>query len=121
MLAALGLVVGSFLNVVIHRLPKMMEAQWAQDFADYRDEPAPDEVPLSLAYPWFAVPALQHQNQGVAEHSSRELCSPARSLCELRGPYFTTLSARGDGHSTDLGDLRFVFSASVRHWQERYY
>lgn len=28
--ALLGLVVGSFLNVVIHRLPRMMEAQWAK-------------------------------------------------------------------------------------------
>ncbi len=28
--ALLGLVVGSFLNVVIHRLPRMLEAQWAE-------------------------------------------------------------------------------------------
>ena len=27
--ALLGLVVGSFLNVVVHRLPRMLEAQWA--------------------------------------------------------------------------------------------
>lgn len=56
MLAALGLVVGSFLNVVIHRLPKMMEAQWARDCAEYRDEPAPDSEPLSLAYPGSQCP-----------------------------------------------------------------
>ena len=31
----LGLVVGSFLNVVIHRLPRMMERQWARDMADW--------------------------------------------------------------------------------------
>jgi leader peptidase (prepilin peptidase)/N-methyltransferase len=30
-LAALGLVVGSFLNVVIHRLPRMLERQWWSD------------------------------------------------------------------------------------------
>jgi leader peptidase (prepilin peptidase)/N-methyltransferase len=30
-LAALGLCVGSFLNVVIHRLPKMLDAQWQAD------------------------------------------------------------------------------------------
>lgn len=29
----LGLLVGSFLNVVIHRLPKMMERQWAAELA----------------------------------------------------------------------------------------
>ncbi|MDP3796427.1 MAG: A24 family peptidase [Polaromonas sp.] len=29
-----GLLIGSFLNVVIYRLPKMMERQWAQECAD---------------------------------------------------------------------------------------
>ena len=29
-----GLCVGSFLNVVIYRLPKMMERQWAAECAD---------------------------------------------------------------------------------------
>ena len=29
--AVLGLVVGSFLNVVIHRLPKMLKARWQAD------------------------------------------------------------------------------------------
>ena len=33
--ALLGLVLGSFLNVVIHRLPRMMERQWAQDVGDW--------------------------------------------------------------------------------------
>ena len=27
----LGLLIGSFLNVVIYRVPKMMERQWAQN------------------------------------------------------------------------------------------
>ena len=30
----LGLIVGSFLNVVIHRLPRMMERQWAAECAE---------------------------------------------------------------------------------------
>ncbi len=31
----LGLLVGSFLNVVIHRLPKMMEREWREDCAEF--------------------------------------------------------------------------------------
>ena len=31
----LGLLVGSFLNVVIHRLPQMMEQEWAHECAEY--------------------------------------------------------------------------------------
>ena len=34
MCGVLGLMVGSFLNVVIHRLPKMMEREWQQQCAD---------------------------------------------------------------------------------------
>lgn len=36
--AALGLAIGSFLNVVIHRLPRMLEAQWQ---AETHDTPKP--------------------------------------------------------------------------------
>ncbi|EQD48659.1 type IV pilus prepilin peptidase PilD, partial [mine drainage metagenome] len=34
----LGLVVGSFLNVVIHRLPVMLERQWRGQYADLYGE-----------------------------------------------------------------------------------
>lgn len=47
--AMLGLIVGSFLNVVIHRLPRMMEAQWQHDHALWHSEqhhaPAPSAPP----------------------------------------------------------------------------
>ena len=33
-----GLLIGSFLNVVIYRLPRMLERQWQLDAADLRGE-----------------------------------------------------------------------------------
>ena len=30
-----GLLIGSFLNVVIFRLPKMLEQQWARDYQEW--------------------------------------------------------------------------------------
>ena len=46
-----GLLVGSFLNVVIHRVPKMLEAQWAQDVAQYNAQNwAEDVSPESKSY-----------------------------------------------------------------------
>lgn len=36
-----GLLIGSFLNVVIYRLPKMMERQWAADCAEATGQPLP--------------------------------------------------------------------------------
>jgi len=58
----LGLCVGSFLNVVIHRLPKMMEQEWQEQCAALRDEPASTTAgPLSLAKPRSRCPACGHQ------------------------------------------------------------
>jgi leader peptidase (prepilin peptidase) / N-methyltransferase len=39
LLGVLGLLVGSFLNVVIYRLPKMMERQWAAECAEITGQP----------------------------------------------------------------------------------
>lgn len=53
---ALGLVVGSFLNVVILRLPKMMERSWRQECCDLLDQPTPTDALLSLSYPGSCCP-----------------------------------------------------------------
>ena len=72
----LGLLVGSFLNVVIHRLPKMLERQWAVECAGLEDRretdaPAPgatastvaaspSEAPYNLMVPRSACPSCGH-------------------------------------------------------------
>jgi leader peptidase (prepilin peptidase)/N-methyltransferase len=57
----LGLCVGSFLNVVIHRLPKMMEREWQAQCAELRGEaPSTAGEPLSLARPRSRCPACGH-------------------------------------------------------------
>jgi leader peptidase (prepilin peptidase)/N-methyltransferase len=47
----LGLLVGSFLNVVIYRLPKIMERQWALECAEMTGIPAPIAEPFNLMVP----------------------------------------------------------------------
>ena len=37
-----GLLIGSFLNVVIYRLPKMLERQWASECAQLSGKDAPE-------------------------------------------------------------------------------
>ena len=46
----LGLLIGSFLNVVIHRLPKIMEAEWRAQCAELAAAPAPAPVVAAPAY-----------------------------------------------------------------------
>ena len=57
----LGLCVGSFLNVVIHRLPKMMERDWQAQCAELRGEAIQSEETISLARPRSRCPSCGHQ------------------------------------------------------------
>ena len=62
MAGLLGLCVGSFLNVVIHRLPKIMEQEWHAQCAELRGEEAPSATKtISLAKPRSRCPACGHQ------------------------------------------------------------
>lgn len=56
-----GLMVGSFLNVVIHRLPKMMEYDEANYIAEIRDEPLPHPQRYNLMVPRSACPHCGHE------------------------------------------------------------
>ena len=55
--AALGLVIGSFLNVVIHRLPRMLQAEWASQCAELEGRPAPQVPRYNLWVPRSQCPA----------------------------------------------------------------
>jgi leader peptidase (prepilin peptidase)/N-methyltransferase len=56
-----GLCVGSFVNVVIHRVPKMLERGWQAQCADLRGEPVAEAPPYNLVVPRSACPACGHR------------------------------------------------------------
>lgn len=56
----LGLVVGSFLNVVIHRLPKMMEREWHAQCAELNGQTPPQAPRYNLLVPRSACPHCGH-------------------------------------------------------------
>ena len=56
-----GLLVGSFLNVVIYRLPVMLERQWAAECADLSGQPVEPGTPFNLVVPRSRCSQCGHQ------------------------------------------------------------
>jgi leader peptidase (prepilin peptidase)/N-methyltransferase len=67
--AVLGLLFGSFLNVVIHRLPKVMEREWQQNYRDFLGQAPTDnamiETKYNLVTPRSACPNCGHQISAI--------------------------------------------------------
>ncbi|MCP8463844.1 A24 family peptidase [Pseudomonas sp. ZM23] len=60
--ALLGLLVGSFLNVVIHRLPQMLKLEWQQQAREALDLPEPGpRTTYNLVLPHSQCPHCGHQ------------------------------------------------------------
>ena len=67
--AVIGLVFGSFLNVVVYRLPIMLERRWRRECAEYLDDPGahqePSEnegrEPFNLVVPASTCPGCGHK------------------------------------------------------------
>jgi leader peptidase (prepilin peptidase)/N-methyltransferase len=88
----LGLLVGSFLNVVIYRLPKMMERQWADEVAEFKGETQTDKAVFNLMLPRSKCPKCSHQikwheNIPVLSYIFlRGKCSACQTPISLRYP-----------------------------------
>lgn len=94
----LGLMVGSFLNVVIHRLPKMMELGWRSQCAELRGEAPLESEPYNLLVPRSACPQCQHairawENIPVISYLLlRGKCSGCHTAISPRYPIIETFS-----------------------------
>ena len=99
----LGLILGSFLNVVILRLPRMMEAGWRRDCAELLSPdgtaPETDEPPLSLSKPASTCPSCGHR---IRVHENipvlsylwlRGRCSECKTRISLRYPLVEAFTA----------------------------
>jgi leader peptidase (prepilin peptidase)/N-methyltransferase len=95
----LGLLVGSFLNVVIHRLPKMMDAEWHAQCAELRGEQAPATPRFNLWQPRSACPCCGHQISALENVPLlswlwlRGRCSSCKTPISARYPLVEVLTA----------------------------
>jgi len=59
-LGLFGLLIGSFLNVVVYRLPRMMENDWRRECAELTGAPLPEGEAFSLVRPRSRCPHCGH-------------------------------------------------------------
>lgn len=95
----LGLMVGSFLNVVIHRLPLMMERDWRHQCRELLQlQPAPPEPRLNLILPPSHCPHCQqpirwwHNIPVLSYLLLRGRCAQCRQAISPRYPLVEALS-----------------------------
>lgn len=92
-LGLIGLCIGSFLNVVIHRLPRMMERAWKQESAELLGVALPDEPALGLAKPASRCPQCGHGIRWfeniplVSWLLLRARCSACKASIPMRYPF----------------------------------
>ena len=87
-----GLLIGSFLNVVIHRMPKMLERQWAAECASLQGKEPEEDAPFNLVTPRSRCPACGHgirwyENIPVLSYLAlRGRCSACKTAISIRYP-----------------------------------
>jgi leader peptidase (prepilin peptidase)/N-methyltransferase len=101
--ATVGLAIGSFLNVVIHRLPKMLEAEWNQQYAQLKNEAVGALPPHNLFLPSSCCPHCRHklapwENIPVASYVMlRGRCAHCHAGISLRYPAIELLAGMLSG------------------------
>ncbi len=98
-LALLGLCVGSFLNVVIHRLPQMLDRGWKAECADMLGVKVDLPPEMTLSTPRSRCPSCGHaiawyENIPVLSYLwLRGKCSACKTPISARYPFFEALTA----------------------------
>jgi len=97
-----SLCIGSFLNVVILRLPKMMQQEWrcqCEEFLEVPEKQRKQETPLSLSKPASTCPSCGHQIRAwenipvISWLVLRGKCSSCKAPISPRYPIIEAITA----------------------------
>lgn len=101
-----SLLIGSFLNVVIYRLPVMMEREWSEQIAEF-DESTSTQPPtdkFNLCVPASTCPACQHKIRWyenipiISFLLLRGACSSCKSRISIRYPLVELITGLLSGY-----------------------
>ena len=119
----LGLCIGSFLNVVIYRLPKIMQRDWEVQCAELRGEQPPEQEPFNLARPRSRCPACAQpitalQNIPLASYLALGgKCAACGARISARYPLIEALSGLAGGYAAwHFGFGLSAFAAMAFLW-----
>src|ERR671931_999991 len=118
-----GLCIGSFLNVVIHRLPKMMEREWRAECAALAGEELAPQEPYNLVVPRSRCPACGHAIRAwenipvVSWLALRGKCAACGTRISLQYPAVELLAGLGAGYAAwRFGPTLAAFGAALFVW-----
>ncbi len=118
-----GLCVGSFLNVVIHRLPRMMEREWRAQCAELAGQAPPQEERYDLVVPRSACPACGHRIRAwenvplLSWLALRGKCSACRARISLQYPLVELLAGAVAAYAAwRFGPTLTAVAAAVFAW-----
>lgn len=118
-----GLCVGSFLNVVIHRLPRMMEIEWRAECAELAGQPLPPAEPFNLVVPRSRCPSCGHRI-GALENVPllsylvlRGRCASCRTPIGVKYPLVELLAGAGAAYAAwHFGPTLAALGAALFVW-----
>ncbi len=100
-----GLCIGSFLNVVVYRLPRMMEREWRAECAELAGQAVPAQEPFNLLVPRSRCPACGAgiaplRNIPLLSYAAlRGKCAQCRAPIGLKYPLVELLAGLGAAYS----------------------
>jgi len=96
--AIFGMMVGSFLNVVIYRLPKMMEQEWHNNCLELQGKDIPTQPQFTLSKPRSSCPNCGHRIRAfenipvISYLLLKGRCSACKTPISMRYPLIEILS-----------------------------
>lgn len=119
----IGLMVGSFLNVVIYRLPKLLDRKWRQECAELSGETVEASLPYNILTPRSACPHCEHkitalENIPIASYVAlRGRCAHCRTSISVRYPAVELLTGLFSGFAAwHFGYGMVAFAALAFIW-----